>query len=147
MIWRAGSKCEFNIPSHPPQVTRNSGASRWQPRDMKRLGHAAKSTSLVLSHPSQLPAPSSPWKSKSVREGLIASRSVPRSPSGSRVSCMVLAEEGSAISLAPWLGGVWAGRGESWGVPGWACSSRCPSGCGNNGCWCPEGARLGERCG
>lgn len=103
-------------------------------------GSRAKLSSFSCSH-------RFPWKSKSVREGLMASRSVPRSPSGSRVSCMVLAEEGSASSLAPWLGGVWAGRGESWGVPGWACRSRCPSGCENNGCWCPEGARLGERCG
>lgn len=48
----------------------------------------------------------------------MASRSVPRSPSGSRVSCMVLAGEGSASSLALWLGGVWAGRGgRSWGCP------------------------------
>lgn len=52
MVWTSGSKCTFNTPSHLPQVTRNSGASRWQPGDTKRLGYTAKSTSLVLTHPS-----------------------------------------------------------------------------------------------
>lgn len=127
------------------QLTGNLAASRLQPGDLEGMNHAVRCTSPVLSH---LPFPisSSPWKSKSVREGLMASRSVPRSPSGSRGSCMVLAGEGSASSLVLWLGGVWAGRGESWGVPGWARSSRCPSGCGNNGCGGPGGARPGDRC-
>lgn len=97
--------------------------SRLQPGDLEGMGHTARWTSPASSH-LPFPTPSSPWKSKSVSEGLMASRSVPRSPSGSRVSCMVLAGEGSASSLVLWLGGVWAGRGESWGVPGWARSSR-----------------------
>lgn len=84
-----------------PSALQSNGilvASGLQLGDLEGMGHTTRCTSAVLSH-LPLPTPSSPWKSKSVREGLMASRSVPRSPSGSRVSWMVLAGEGSASSL------------------------------------------------